>query len=222
MGNAYSQEQDSQVSDSQEADSVYWQFSFDGGYSYRTGEIKEVYPEVVSYLNGLRSGYLISGKGICFINKFVGIGVSVSVSKYYNEADKLNAGREIIKNVSDDITIGYVAPSVEFRAYASDNGRHVLPFDISIGALWYKDDAQFNSKSVVLSGTTIGFGVGAGYDFSVTKNIAFGIKTSFIFGYLSSYYTDINNNGVKERNKLDDDKESLSHFKLSAGIRFNF
>ena len=220
-GNVYPQESDFQASDSLKSDFIYWRFSLDGGYSYRMGKNKEVYPDMKSYAEGLRSGYNISGKAMCYINKYVGFGLNVSVSKYSNEADKLNEGREVLKNVSDDITIGYVAPCIELRAVV--NERHSFPFDFNVGYLWYNDEGTVYATVAEISGATVGFGLGAGYDFSIIKNIAFGVKMSLLVGRLSSYDLVLNNSQHKEKIELDSDNyESLSQFNLSAGVRFNF
>jgi len=215
-GNMYSQE-----SDSQEPDFIHWRFSLDGGYSYRLAKNKEIYPEAKSYVDGLKSGYNISGKAMCYVNEYAGFVLNISVSKYDNEVDRLSVGREVLRNVSDNVTIGYVAPCAELRAVV--NERHSFPFDFSVGFLWYNDEGRFNSTLGEMWGSTIGFGLGAGYDFSIIKNIAVGVKMSLLLGRITSYDVEINNSGFTQKVKLDEDEyESLSQFNLSAGVRFNF
>ena len=209
-GNAYSQE----------LDFTRWQITLDGGWSYRTAEVIDVTPEMKSYIEGLKSGYNISGKGVYYFKKFMGAGLNVSVSNYYNEADRLYTREGIMRNVSDNITIGYIAPCVGFRVTAKE--KHSFPFDASIGVLWYKDKGYANSNLIEINGTTVGLGIGAGYNYAITKNVAVGVKMSLLSGTLTSYTLRINS-GYKQTVDLEAGKqENLSQFNLSAGVRFNF
>jgi len=218
---------------SQEDDYTHWQISLDGGWSYRIAETRDASPEMKSYLKGLKSGYIISGKGVYYFNKFVGAGLNVSVSRYYNEADKITESLKPIFNsfpytdtftyfnISNNITISYAAPCVGFRVIATE--KHSFLFDASVGVLWYKEKGYANSQAWEKSESTLGIGIGTEYSYSITKNIAVGVKMSLLSGNLTSYTLQMNN-GYKQKMNLDSDRyyENLSQFNLSAGVRFNF
>ena len=211
FGNAYSQE----------VNFSRWQLTLDGGWSYRTAEVIDAPPEVESYIEGLRSGYNISGKGVYYFKKFIGAGLNVSVSNYSNEANNLNTKEGIMRNVSDNITIGYIAPCVGFRVTVKE--KHSFPFDASVGVLWYKDKGYANTNLAEINGATLGVGIGAGYDYAITKNVAVGVKMSLLSGTLNSYTLRLNG-GYKQTVNLEgtEQRENLSQFNLLAGVRFNF
>ena len=194
------------------------QISLYGGWSYRLGEVREPINDIKSYAKGLMSGYNISGTGSCYFNEYLGMGLIVSISNYYNEASNVYTGRTF-DNLSDDITIGYIAPCFALRVIG--NEKHTFLFDTSIGILWYNDRAHINSQLVKITGINMGFGFDIGYSYSIVKNIAVGVKMSLIAGYLSSYI--LQTKDMEQEIKLDkEDYESLSQFNLTAGIRFNF
>ena len=94
----------------------------------------------------------------------------------------------------------------------------MLNTEFYIGYMGYKDKAEEFGLNYTLSGKTIGFGVGFGYDYRLTKNVAIGAELSYYQGIISTFLYD---DGVHKRDiELGDSKEGLGRLNLKAGLRF--
>lgn len=197
------------------------QFAFNGGWSLRTASFpKNISGDYKNYLKKLSNAPDFGASMRININEGFNIGFhfdrySRSNQGYFQGYVDENYVEGIISNHH---TIDFYAVSLGLLSCANNNWRHMLNTEFYIGYMGYKDKAEEFGLNYTLSGKTIGFGVGFGYDYRLTKNVAIGAELSYYQGIISTFLYD---DGVHKRDiELGDSKEGLGRLNLKAGLRF--
>lgn len=197
-----------------------YEFSIDGGLSFRIARLAEDIPgNLIDYYTKLKSGYNIGVSASYYLNETVGIGLkyqsfftsnSIANTKFSDPFGRSHTG-----NLSDKINIWFCGPSVTYRY-----GKGVSTFytNYYTGFVHYKDNAQM-SDSYVITGNSAGFGVEGGYDLELTPGCLLGFKTSLLFGSIGKFKVyDVT--GTQSIDLKEDNRESIMRIDLSIGLRF--
>ena len=197
-------------------------------YRYRValnlglGYLINLYPDdasddLAAYYMKLKSGSQVSGDVAYYFSGGWGVGVKYSLFNSKNSAYTYNQNQVQTGVMSDDLSVTFIGPSVSTR-FPSINGNNGLMLDFSLGYMKYTDDVILES-TYSEKGSTLGYSLGVGYDFSISKNMAIGIQLSMYTGRLTEYVKTSNLGSTTIQ--LDKDSyKKLERFDLSVGFRF--
>lgn len=196
-------------------------FALNAGLGWQTAKIPDGLNQFEKdYLTELKSGNQFGVEYNYFVNQQTGIGVIFNLfhsSNSVNASAQTNTGSVVNGNLSDDVTILYIAPSITWRIL-SPTKMNAFFAGLSIGYMHYKDDSHFIYSSTS-TGSTVGLSYDLSYDLGLSKRTALGFGFSWKLGTLSS--VDVNQNGSKQTIQLDSDhRQGLGHIDLSLGLRF--
>lgn len=200
------------------------QIALNGGYAFRTARFSnDISGDYREYLRKLMRGPDLGAS--LRINLQYGLTLGLHFDRFsssnaaivYAQDDEGNYYEGTISNVH---TITFIGASLGALTPFSRNGKHLLCIEGLAGYMSYVDSAEEFENKYKLTGQTLGLGVGVGYDYRLSKNIAIGVETSYYIGALSKITYDY---GV-QYNEVDIDlgnsKEGLQRFNIRAGIRF--
>ncbi len=189
-----------------------------GGYSYRVAKISDDTPsDFESYMKDLKSGYHYGADLTYFYKESYGIGIMYNAFRSSNSMDIY--GYDFYNNLqygkmSDDITISFIAPSFTIRTL---DKRNAFLMDFAIGYIRYVDEAVLFDPYKI-TGNTVGFSFGLGYDIGLSESFGLGFKVGIIAGSLTEY--NINNGTNTQKVELDEESyENLTRIDLSVGLR---
>ena len=198
-------------------------FSLDAGYARRTAKVADNIPAPLKeQIDGLRSGFNFNTHLSYLIKSNWGLGIHYSLFKSSNETtfnEPFIINDIEARTTSDDLSIHFIAPEFLYKSM-SENEKHSFISTISVGYLKYKDEGTFNQISADIEGGTIGFGFGLNYDYHITPSVAIGAGAGFITGTLSKITTSANGGPSVETDLPNDQKENLSYFNLTLGLKF--
>jgi hypothetical protein len=208
-------------------DDDYKQFriALQGGWSYRTAEVAPGLPaELKNYFEGLRPGFHFAGSASFFFNSRWGLGALYSFYHGGNSMTNvtvtdLTTGKQITGGMSDDISINFIGPVFTSRYILGRNNNMHLLGSVGVGYMSYKDDGLLITPYVV-NGSTVGVSFGLGFDVAVSEKVFVGIEAGLVGGTLSKV-TFEDASGTKTIELKEDERESLSRFDASGGLRFN-
>ena len=197
-------------------------FAVNTGPSYRTGRTPKEYSEdVKGYIRKVKMGYHFGGDFDCLFNETLGFGFKYNRFSSTDKAESISLpdaeGNILTGRIEEDVTISYMGPSMS-TSFFLEPAQSLFIANCSIGLIQYKNEASF-IDSYVLSGNNMGFSFDVGFDKSLSKNLACGIKIAYVGGYLTQ--VEIEKGTEKETIMLAEELyESLSRIDLSVGLRF--
>ena len=197
-------------------------FALNTGPSYRTGRTpKEFSEDVKGYIRKVKMGYHFGGDFNCLFSETVGFGFKYSRFRSTDKAESISfpdaEGNILTGSIEEDVTISYMGPSMS-TSFFLEPAQSLFIANCSIGLIQYKNRASF-IDSYVLRGNNLGFSFDVGFDKSLSKNLACGIKLAYVGGYLTQ--VEMEKGNEKETIMLAEEfYESLSRLDLSVGIRF--
>lgn len=205
------------------ANTPKWRLAAFAGYGYRTAKIGENVPGVLKqYIKNLKSGYNFGGEAAYFFKPNLGIGAKYSGFKSSESMDDITAtgenGQQQTGSIEDNHTIHFAAPAFYSRILSKD-GKFAFLTNVSLGYLDFRNNTTVFEENFIISGGTLGIGVGAGLDVMLTKNIGLGADLSFLGGTLKKIKLDRATG--EETVELDKEQyENLGRLDFSAGIRW--
>ena len=197
------------------------QLALNGGWSIRTAPFsKDIGGDYKDYLKKLSNAPDFGAS--LRINLSEGFNLGLHFDRYtrsnqgyfggYVDGDYIEG---IVRNRH---TIDFYALSFGMLSCLGNNWRHMLSVEFYLGYMGYKDNAEEFGLKYTLSGKALGYGVGFGYDYRLTKHIAIGTEFSFVHGAISTFLYD---DGVNKRDiDLGNSKEGLGRINMKAGLRF--
>ncbi len=198
------------------------QIALNGGYAFRTARFSsDISGDYKDYLKKLSHGPDFGASLRINLTDGFTLGLhydrfskSLQASGYtFDEEGNYYEG-----TVSNTHTITFIGASFGALSSYSRNRKHFLCVDLLAGYLGYEDNAEEFGLSYKLTGKTLGYGVGFGYDYKITKHIAIGAEFSYIKGALKEVLYD---DGITKRAiDLGNSKEGLQRINLKAGVRF--
>lgn len=196
-----------------------------GGFSNRIARISDDVPDIlVDYLKNLNRGYHFGADISYFISEPIGFGIKTCFFKTSNSINNIGfdvedgLGTTVNGQISDDITISFIAPSFTTRFYNGDKSNAFYSC-FAIGYVGYKNNSVYYD-SFKITGNTVGLSLDIGYDIGLSDNLSLGFQVSLITGTLIEMQVD--NGKHKETVKLEKGEyENLSRIDFSVGLRFN-
>lgn len=199
-------------------------FAIGGGFSYQLGKISREVPHGIRpHLTKLKSGYHLNSEVAFFAHRTTGFGAKVSFFKSKNQEYVSNVtidnGQRVSGNISDDLTIMFIGPTICFRSINEMNKENYALFEISVGYMNYKNRVNYFNAPFRISGNNVGISTGISYNVELKDGVGLMFKFSTFAGSLK--YADINGMGVNERIELDDNaRESMSRIDFGIGLNF--
>jgi hypothetical protein len=94
----------------------------------------------------------------------------------------------------------------------------MLVMNIAFGYMQYKDAMKILDSKTIAIGGTVGYGLDFAYEFRLAEWLWLGAQISGLTGSIRAVTVD---DGTKKQNIIldSDEKESLTHISVSAGIR---
>lgn len=195
-----------------------------GGYSYRVARIDPSADAFTrDYYEGLKSG-LNYGAGLTYyFSETLGAGIKYSSSLYTNSVSNVtvtfNNGMIKYGEVSDDITITFIGPSILTRYYPGNND-DCMTMGASFGYMSYNDDGLVVDP-IRITGNTLGMGLDFGYDFSIGPSASLGLRLSFLSGVLRE--VEIQEDGETRVMRFEEGSyESLQHLDFGIVLTYSF
>ena len=188
------------------------QLSITGGYGYRIGKV-DTDPAFEQHLKNLKNGYVINFDAVYFLDPELGFGL-----KYNRFGSKATLnGNYGTQAIEDNTSIDFFGGQFATR-WILANPRHAFVIGVSPGYTAYRDKASVGSSNVVLSGGGFGFAGDLGYNYTLSRHAAITVN----IGYLLSSFKHINSSNEQLIPSGDlPEKEELSHYDISLGMRFN-
>lgn len=192
--------------------------ALDGGYSIRTAKSAEsLDAQSRDYFNAMRNGTNIGIEAAYFFSPSWSAGI-----KYNNYTSTtgyrtfvLSNGNSGTATLEEQAFIDYVAATTSTQ-YASKNGKHLLMFGLGLGYMKYTYRLKVGTETGRGYGGTVGANFDLNYDLRLGKSFGIGPKISYLGGAVKEFKTNTGETITLEG----DDKESLSRFDFSIGLRF--
>lgn len=205
-----------------------WRFAIDGGYSYGLGKDVPTYDSrIQTYNNQMRSGLNFGAEINYFIfNGQMGIGINYENITSQNSLSGVtySGGGQIFStnNLSDNLNIQYVGPMYTSiaRQIKHNQVKNAFIINIGMGSLTYTDSKRIDLMNYKITGSALGTFYSIGYDHYISKNMALGIKLSYITGLLSNY-NQFDGHSTTHIQLDNNNQQSLNHVSLTVGLRFN-
>jgi hypothetical protein len=190
----------------------------DYGYSSRRAKISSDIPPVLKdYMNDLKSGTNYSADISYYIYNQNGIGLKYSKFSTSGFIDGITVSDPAtgailgIGMVEDNISISFIGPAI-FERRSIIPEKLLLISNLSLGQLSYFNDGILLTYPIKIEGKTIGFSGTIGLDFLITKDFAFGISFSYLYGEIRK----IKVNGES----IDlDEHESMNRWDFNFGFK---
>lgn len=181
-------------------------------------------PQLEEYANDLKKGVSFDISGYYNFNEHIGIGgkfnmfsSSNSLSDQYVVAPNGEVG---ISDVSDKIQIMFVGPMV-ITNFGGSQSKHRGYAEAGLGYMSYRNNT-FVIDNYTIKGSTLGFAMGASYQYQFTEHFSVGPKISLLSGAISTLNI-TGPNGYSDSLTLEDDnRESLVRLDLGASAVFRF
>ena len=198
------------------------QIALNGGYAFRTARFpNDISADYKDYLKKLSRGPAFGASLRFNIKNGITLGLhcdrfsSSNGAYFYANDDEGNYYEGEVSNVN---SITFIGVSIGALTANSQNRKHMLNTEVLAGYMGYTNSAEEFGNKYTLTGQTFGLGLGMGYDYRFTQQIAIGVEASYYIGALSKVTYD--DGTRKEIIDLGNSKEGLQRFNLKAGIRF--
>jgi len=199
-----------------------YRFNIHGGLSEVLGKTPDNIDAILlQYNKNLNSGYSFGTDCSYFFSESTGFGVKCDIVRTSNSLNGVQIndgeGHQYFGNISDDITVFYVGPTLNYRKIGTQN-RNTFYLSASAGFNSYYNQACVINR-LIANGSTFGSSVDMGYDINLSKRFAVGVKLSLTSGLLKKLTID--DGSRKEQYTLEEDSYvSLSHIDFSVGLSF--
>lgn len=200
------------------------QFYMNLGYAYRlSAEPNELFKNQINnsdHYSTLRHGLQINFAYDYSYRPFLAFGFKASA---FNSSNTLSSKDELEVNggveCKDDTYIFYVGPSVKYT-FPTFNNKYSVYARGTVGYMSFRnseviavtDSAGTKRFSSTYTGTTLGWGLDAGIDYSINDFLSIGCNLGFIGG-------NVNKLTVAEVKKDLNHSENLYHLDFSVGVR---
>nr|WP_319999625.1 hypothetical protein [uncultured Draconibacterium sp.] len=183
-------------------------FALNVGYGYRTAPLADNIPSnLETHYKKMKSGIVIEGHISGFTSEVIGFGLKYNLFKSSGTSDQYG---------EEKLSINFIGPSISARLLSYDKNAAFIS-SLTMGRLGYTNK-MYDGYSQ-LQGSTFGMGWDLGYDFKLSKNIAFGVQLSLFAGTLTKVSLK-NGMTVSEIDLDDDELEGLGRIDLTVGLRF--
>lgn len=199
-----------------------FRFSIQGGLSeFLVFNPVENDPILDQYSKELNSGYNLGTDLTYYFPQFYGIGIKCNMVRTSNSLSGVtiydNDGISHFGDISDDITVFYVGPTLNYRTVGIEN-KGAFYLSASAGYNGYYNRACIINRFIA-NGATLGSSVDVGYDVNLSKKLALGLKLSLTTGLLKELT--INNGYTTTQSTLGENTYiSLNHIDLTIGLSF--
>ncbi len=204
-----------------ERDYSKWRIAVNGVPSFRIASLQDGLTNAErEYVRKLKSGYFFSGEVSHFVSETFGIGARYSMYRSRHQSNMqimLMDGTLITGEVSDNITIQYVGPSIISR-YPQQDGKGMWYTDFSMGYIHYKNISTLGSSFLTIDGGSFGIGLGLGYDIVLSDQFGLGLGVSMVAGTLTK--VNLRNGFSTTTIKLEEEEyEGLARVDITLGLR---
>lgn len=180
--------------------------------------------EQENYIRDLKSGISYELSGYYLSQGTGGFGLKYNLYNsngvLKNQQVTFRDGTSITTDISDNITIQFIGPSMIIDDAVSKKIDGTLEF--ALGYMSYKNTAGIASDNIIIRGGTLGAVVGLGFHYKITQNFLVGPQINFIGGVLNSLTYNYSN-GYSEKIELrDEEKENLWRIDLAIGAKLKF
>ncbi len=203
----------------------HFRLALQAGYGFRTAKpLNSLAEPVQDYLRQTRNGWQIGGHLQFYFGAKVGAGLRYNSYHAQHEADfgiTITDTNGISRSgrLSDDITIQYIAPELALRAIQTDQ-KGVFLLNLGVGKVSYRND-QYVVDFSSISGRTVGFHIGGGYDRQIAEHLYLGFKISYMNATLNR--VTVNNLTAAQSADLPaGQREGLNRLDFSLGVSFGF
>jgi hypothetical protein len=208
---------------------------FSGGPAYLSGSTKEAEKtmksmgmkdsEVKSYFDQYKTGWQGNVSAHYFIWPGLAPGIhyrlfrtGASLFATFDPQDKVNI---IYDYIEEDLYCHYVGLSMLASTALRNSEKWHLTSSLSAGIAYYRDEASLLSMNILSSGKAFGATMEAGLEYFVTRHISVHAGLNLFVSTIGKMTIDTGN-GKTEMKLPKDERENMSAFDLSAGIRFYF
>ncbi len=206
----------------------HWRFAIDGGYSSGLGKDgSTVDSRNKTYNNPMNSGLNVGAEINYFVFKGqLGIGINYENVTSQNSSSVVtysSPGQILSKNnMSDNLNIQYIGPMYTsvVRQINHNQVINAFIFNVGMGNLTYTDNKRVDLMNYKITGSTLGAYYSIGFDHFISKNMALGIKLSYIEGLLMNY-NEFDGNTTTHVQLDNYSYLSLNHVNITVGLRFN-
>lgn len=126
-------------------------------------------------------------------------------------------GSTQIGTLKDAVEMNYAGISFGYRIPLKNN-KWRMAADIGIGYSGYENNAELITKSVITA-HTVGLNTQIGFDYSISKNLAFGLTGTLIRASTNTFNV-FDGTSSKTVTLPDDERESHVRTDISVGLRF--
>jgi len=182
-----------------------------GGWANRTAKVASDFPsDLREYIEELKTGVSAEAGAHIYMSETIGYGLVATTFHSSNEIASID--------VSDDITISYIGPSVQTRLMGHSDKFHFLT-STSLGYLKYHDDSRAGGP-LTIEGSTLGLRFALKLAFPMDEKFGVLIGAAYQQGLLTKIT--VSSGSMQETFDLDGDKgESLNRIDLNVGIYFS-
>lgn len=162
-------------------------FIISGGGSYLFDPVpNDVIDEIKDYYENLKMGYNLGFDVNYYFNKTIGLGLKYN---YFNSSSSSKGsssgnGFTSVWDISENIMVNFAGPTFLAR-FLSKKNKNAFILGVSVGYMWYKDDAVFFDP-VIVRGNTFGLNIDASYHISLSDKFFLGFSASTTLGFLDS------------------------------------
>ncbi len=190
--------------------------SFQGGYTYRTASISESFSQAVeAHMKNLKSGYNLGMDLSFFTGMKDAFGMSASYSNAKSTLEDVSVsgtnGITVNGDIEENISLYYIGPSYFHVSPVSGGGTNFV-FGMTGGYYGYGEKFRFSGESMKITGGTVGFGMGFGFDFLASDDFAIGLQASALLGWINKMKMDGETVELNE-------SENISRIDLTIGFR---
>ena len=166
-------------------------FILSGGGSYLLDPLPDIdNKELRDYYQSLKIGYNLGFDVNYYFNKTIGLGLKYNYFNSSGSSKGTTSGNGFTSewDISENIMINFAGPTFLAR-FLSKKSENAFIIGVSVGYMWYKDDAVF-FEPVVISGSTFGLNIDASYHISLSEKFFLGFSASTTLGFLNSISVD--------------------------------
>ncbi len=196
------------------------QIGIRGGFSYLLGKAPENY--LNSYYKELKTGHHFGGELAYFFNPYLGVGAKYTAFRTKNAMEvpvvpHPHGSNQMVEVFRDDIQTHYIGPAFVTRLL-SESGKVALKTAVSLGYVYYVNNAKFYGSSTKITGSTVGLALELGPDLYLDQNLSVGISVGMMMGFLSK--AELKSPFGKQILELNE-PDNLSRLDLAVTLRWN-
>lgn len=207
-----------------------WRFSVSGGmgYSFVSGNSSNYNSlnadKMKKYEDDARWSSLLNADVHYFFKPDWGLGIKYLINRTSTSGndfiEDIGDGRHYaIGNISDNVFLNYVGPSVAGYHKFGAEKKFMLFSAASIGYAHYRDEIKYINYNYLVTGNTVASTFEFGLEYFVKPSVSIGANIGYI---LANFYSIKTTDGSRtETSKLDSDNRlNASNVNLSLGIRY--